>query len=471
MASNIKKNFSYNIIYQFFTLAMPLITAPYISRILGPEGIGTYSFYYSIASYFIYFELLGINNYGVRNIAKCNSIEERKQKFWDIYHVQFAISLIIIAAYLGATLFIFQNNKAIAVVLIPYVVSGMLDINWYFFGTEQFSITTFRNCIIKTITIILIFAFVKDENDLLLYTFIMAFGYFLSQIIMWYNLLRQVPIRKWTKGTFKYHLQGLLVLFIPVIAISLYKIMDKIMLGVMSDMVQVGLYENAEKIAGVPSTITVALGTAMLPRMTNLVSNKDASKFEKYFELSILFSAGISLAMSAGLILVSDVFVPIYFGAKFVGATTILKVLSSTLIFSSFASVIRTQYLIPKEKDKIYITSVFVGAVVNIILNAIFIPRFGGVGAAIGTLCAEAAVAIYQAYSIRKNVRIIKYVVESSVFILPTFLMFFVTNYYNKLITTSPSLHLVILVVGGVVTYALFILPIIFGIERYKKRV
>lgn len=450
--SNIKANFSYNLVYQLFTIIMPLITAPYISRVLGVDGVGTYSYYYSVAAYFVYFELLGVNNYGVRCIAKCKDEFERSQVFINIYAVQFICSLIVCFVYINY-IFFFSNNKLISLVLLLYVLSGALDINWFFFGTEQFKITTKRNCLIKLGTIAFIFILVKTRNDVYIYTAIMSAGYLFSQLIMWMYAIRQLrfckPNVKELPGIFR----SLLILFIPVIAVSIYKMMDKIMLGKMTSMIEVGYYESAEKIVGVPSVITVALGTSMLPRMSSLNSKNESETFNNYFVRSIDFVSLIGIPIVFGLIAIADLFIPLYYGNEFYGSITIMKVLSLSLVFSTWASVIRTQYLIPKERDKSYVASVLTGAAVNFIVNVTMIPQLGGTGAAIGTVCAEAIVAIFQAVQIQREVRIWKYLALSTKYFFPGLLMYIVVRKFIALDILPAIINVIVAVLIACVTY------------------
>ena len=466
-----KKNLLYNIIYQIFVLVMPLITAPYISRIFGPDGVGQYSFNYSIATYFVYFCLLGINNYGVRVIAKCKTNEEKGQTFSDVYLVQLTISIGVLFVYLLYIIFLSKENYIFAICFIPYVISGMLDINWFFFGTEKFLVTTLRNCIVKILTVIAIFAFVKTKEQLFLYCLIMSFAYLLTQIIMWFSLLKTIKIKKPNCTYFSKHFKGMLVLFIPVIAVSLYRIMDKVMLGIFSTKTELGFYECAEQIIGVPATLATALGTTMLPRMTNLLTNDDQKSFDVLFEKSIFLMEFLCFPMAFGIIAVSSVFMPLYYGELFSPSAKTLNILCFSFIFSSLASIVRTQFLVPQSKDKIYIISVISGAVINIILNLVFIPIFGANGAAIGTVGANLVVALYQytaTYKIYKNVICIK---NGLIFIPCAFAMLVIICCFNSAITINESLLLLLFdILIGVISYCVISFPVCLILEKKNER-
>lgn len=459
MKNSGKKNFIYNLIYQLFVLITPLITAPYISRVFGPDGVGVYSFNYSIATYFVYFCLLGINNYGVREIAKCQTDDERNATFSSVYFTQFIVSFVVLAAY-SIYLFSFNiDNKIIAICFIPYVLSGMIDINWFFFGTEKFSVTTIRNCIVKTLMIVCVFIFVKSSSDLWVYCLIISFAALLTQLIMWISFFRVGRIKKPNIKLFAKHLKGMSVLFVPVLAVSLYRIMDKIMLGFFTTKDYVGYYENAEQIIGVPGTITTALGTAMLPRMTNMLATNKENHFNGLFRNSVFFVEFICFPMAFGILAVSDTFIPLYYGQEFEHSSIILKILCISFVFSSLASVLRTQYLIPKNKDKIYIGSVISGAVVNLVANLILIPHFNAIGAAIGTVIANIVVALYQFVFVFKEYKNVKCYSKGIPFIFFGFAMYLLIIGISRFLHLNNFLLLIVQVFIGIASYSLLSIP------------
>ena len=402
--NNIKINFIYNIIYQILLLILPLITSPYISRVIGAEGLGIYSYTYSIAYYFVLFAMLGINNYGNREIAKSRENKEQlSRKFCAIYTIQLITSIISIIAYIIYILCIENEYKLYAILQLIYILSNCFDVNWLFFGLEKFKITVTRNIIIKILSVCSIFVFVKDRNDLVLYTLIITLSALISQLALWPFVKKEVKFLKIRFSDLKKHIKPILILFIPVIAVSLYKVMDKIMLGNMTNVKNVGLYENAEKIINIPLGLITALGTVMLPRMSNLVSNGNQEQIKRYIDKSIEFIAFISVPISLGIMAVSKEFAPLFFGQEFTKSGEIIQYLAITVIFISWANVIRTQYLIPNEKDKAFIVSVVSGAIINIIINLLLIKRYETIGAAIGTLIAEFTVMIIQLFAVRKE--------------------------------------------------------------------
>ena len=465
----VKKNFVYNLIYQVLILVIPLITAPYLARTVKADGVGIYSYTYSIVYYFMLLTMLGVNNYGNRTIAKVREDKEKRSKeFLGIYALQLIIGIIMLVLYLGYVIIFNSAYKNIAIIQSLFIISAMFDINWFFFGMEEFKKTITRNTFIKIGNVILIFALVKSPDDLWKYTLIMSGMMCLSQFILWGFLRKKIKFVKIGLKDVIKHIKPNLVLFIPVIAVSLYKMMDKIMLGKIANVTEVGFYENAEKIIGIPMTLITALGTVMLPRISNIIEKGEINKVNDYISKSISFVMFMSLAMCAGLISVGYNFAPIYFGVEFQKTGILIMLLSVTLPFLSFANVIRTQYLIPAEKDKIYIVSVSLGAVSNLIMNILLIPKLESVGACIGTVTAEFIVMFYQAFAVRKKIQISKYIKNIIPFVLKAGVMLAVTYVFN-FIKMNDFIRFFIQICVGCLVYGLLNLKYILSIVDIKK--
>ncbi len=402
--NKLKVNIAYNIIYQILLIISPLLTAPYLSRVLGADGIGLYSYSYSIANYFILFGMLGIVNYGNRNIA-LNSGNKKKQEsiFAEIYTLQLFTTFLAFDIYV---VFVLLNDTIFKEMLIIHsinVFSAIFDVNWLFFGLEKFKLTVVRNIVVKILTIMSIFILVKDDNDLIIYTGIMACGTLISQLWLWIRIRKEIKFKIPNFDHFWKNFKSSLVLFLPILAYSIYKIMDKIMLGNMSDMVQVGYYENSEKFINIPLGFINAIGTVMMPRISVLKSTQDNRSIKIYNELSFKYFSIMIVACVSGLFSVSKVLVPVFYGEEFAYCSLLIAALSFTLIFITWANIIRTQYLIPQRRDAPYIVSTMVGAVVNFTINYLLIPRLASMGAVIGTIAAEASVFFVQAIWIRKE--------------------------------------------------------------------
>ncbi len=450
--NSIKRNLTYNITYQLLILILPLVTAPYVARVLGADGIGTYAYTYSIANYFVLFAMLGLNNYGNRSIAKIHEDkEELSNTFWNIYALQFISAALAIVIYI-LYLFCFLNDYGVvALYQLVYVGSALFDINWFFFGIEQFKLTVMRNTAIKLLSVGLIFIFVKSAKDLWLYTLICTGGIMISNLALWPFLKQFVYFKKPEIKIIKTHIIPNFILFIPIIALSLYKIMDKIMLGRMSGIIQVGFYDNSEKIINIPMGIIMALGTVMLPKMSNLAANKNIEQSRKYLEYSLQFIAFLAPALTFGIAGIAPEFALIFYGEKFAACGGIITSLSPIILFISLGNVVRTEYLIPNNKDKIFVISIIIGAIVNLIMNILIIPKFGAVGAAVATICAEASVAIVQALSVRKSIPIRMYLNKVTLYIVIGAVMYLFIRIIARALGISITTIAVEIIVGGMI--------------------
>lgn len=454
--NSIKKNFLYNAFYNVLTLIIPLVTTPYISRIMGAERIGIYSYAYSIATYFGLFILLGLNNYGNRTIASVRDDKNQLSKtFCSIYAMQLIMSLIVIVIYVTYVLFL-ASDQLMAWIQLIYLISVALDINWFFFGMEQFKLTVTRNTIIKILNLIFIFILVKSKSDLYIYGLIMVCGPLLSQFILWMFIKKYVMFKKVSLSDIGQHIKPNLILFIPVIAISLYTIMDRVMLGMMSSMTEVGYYENSNKLTQIPVMAISSLGTVMLPRISNMISNGKKEESIRYIQKSLIVSVLLSTSMAFGLCAVSNEFVPIFYGSGFDKCKDVISILVLSSIFISWANVIRTQYLIPNKKDKIYIVSVFLGAIVNVGINFVLIPKLMSIGAAIGTICAEFIVCAYQTYKVRNELDIKLYIKQSAPLLLVSIVMCFIVLCVPSIKNTF--ITLAVKVLTGIIAYVFLLI-------------
>ena len=447
---NIKKNFIYNSLYQLLIIMIPLITTPYLSRVLGAKNTGVYSYSYAIATYFVLFIMLGLNNYGNRTIASIRYDNKILSKeFWSVYALQLICGLIATFVYVCYTI-LFSNNIMTWILLI-YVISGIIDINWFFFGMEQFKITVTRNTVIKIISTLLIFLLVKDSGDVYIYALISVMGTIIGQCVLWVYLARFVHMEKIGIGDIVKHIKPNLILFIPVIAISLYKYMDKIMLGALSSMSEVGYYDYSERVIQVPMALINSLGTVMLPKMSNVISKGERERADRYMLDSVIFVIAIVSIVCFGLMGVSDIFVPIFLGNNYYICIILFNILLPSCLFLGVANVIRTQYLIPMKRDKEYIISVFLGSIVNFVINYSLISGKGSVGAAIGTLFAEMTVCVYQVYSVKEEVKIFKMIKMASPFLVAGIVMYVVLIHIT--FSTKSIVSLFIKIVIGAILY------------------
>ena len=463
------KNFLLNVVYQCLTYIFPLITVSYVSHVLGVENIGIYSYTYSIVYIFMLFGMMGINNYGNRSVAK---IRDDKNKlsivFSTIYGLQLILFFVTLVGYIVYICFFCKNYILIATIQIIQLISIAFDVNWFFFGIEKFKLTITRNLIIKLISLVLIFVFIKDANDLWKYTLVMAISTLASQLYLVLNLRRFVDVQRPKIKNCMAHLKGALVLFIPVLAYSVYRVMDKTMMGFLSTMTELGCYENAERLINIPIAIINALGTVMLPRMAYLIHNDSENYKKKIFE-SMRLAMILATIMAFGLVLISDDICLLLFGEEFIKSGSIVKMLAITIILSGWANVIRTQYLIPNELDRIYVVSTIGGALVNLVLNSLLIGRYGSYGACIGTIAAELFVMGYQTYRIRRDLRIKLYfkelILSSFKSIIAVVVAWLIGGIVDNIVLRI-VVEIVIAIVAFFILYYDFVVHEFFGLKR-----
>lgn len=461
--SSIRKKLAYNIFYQILAIVLPLITAPYVSRVLGAEGVGIYSYTYSIANYFMLFTMLGIPNHGNRSIAATKKTKKDLGKcFINNYVIQLCAGVVVAFAYIVYICLFSGTNKIYSGIQILLVISSILDINWFFWGIEKFKLTVIRNAVCKILSVVCIFWLVRDTSDLNIYILIMSFSIFISQILLWKFIINEIEFCLPEWKTVSFNLKPALILFLPVLAYSLYRIMDKIMIGNFSTMAEVGYYENAEKILNVPIGIITALGSVMLPRISNLLSEGKKREQHKYIRLSFVFVSIVEGAICFGISSVAVLFSIFYYGEEFLVTGKILQVMIFTALISGWANVIRTQYLIPMKEDRVYVISMLAAAVVNFVLNIAFIPLYGAQGAMMGTVSAEVIIFIIQAVAVRKSFEWRIIIKENIPFIMIGLAMFIIVRLENRVMVGSDDLKLAIQIITGGFVYFVLVLILSF---------
>ena len=403
--AGIKKNFLYNVSYQLLNILLPLVTTPYLSRVLGPELVGVYSYTYSITYYFVLFATCGMSTYGVRAIARTmDDRRERSRVFWSAYIAQLLLGLLVFAVYVGYAAVIHEGGIAISVIWGMYVFSALVDVSWLLFGCNDFKVPTIRSASVRLIQFFAVFIFVQGKDGLPAYIFINSVGFLANQLLIWPFIRKHVDFCRPTWREVQVHFIPNIRLFLPVIAVSLYTTLDKIMLGAMSNMTQAGYFEYAEKISRLPLTAITALGTVMLPKMSELIASNQKARVHQLIEKSAWVMLAVAFAFSFGIMAVGDVFVPVYLGEKFIDAIPLMVIMSVIIPIISVTNIIGKQFMLPSLMDSQYTISLLLGAVVNIVVNLTLIPRFAALGASIGTVAAESTVLVAQAVLVRGQI-------------------------------------------------------------------
>ncbi len=401
------KNYIYNVSYQVLTILAPLVTAPYISRVLGPENVGTYSYTASIVTYFITLAILGTEGYARREIAyRQSNKSEYSTMFAEMFIFRVATTIFSFVVFMGVIWT--KENRILYLIQAINIIAVAFDVTWFFQGMEEFGKIVFRNFLLRIANIVAIFVFVRSADDLNTYIFLLAFLPLLGHVSMWLYIPKYISKIEWRWNNVVKHLKGVIKLFIPTIAVAIYSALDKTMIGLFSvDSLQNGYYEQADKIVKLLLTIVNALSVVMAPRIAGTIAQKDELKMREYMEKSYRYIGFLALPMCFGLSLLAERFVPWFFGREYNGAVPVLQILSLLVPIVGFSSMTGVQYLIAVKKESVFTIALFGGAFVNFVCNLIFIPRYYAEGAAIATIMGEGMILLVEMiYVIRMEKKI-----------------------------------------------------------------
>ena len=449
--SNLKRNLGYQTIYQILSTALPLVTSPYLSRVLGASNLGVFSFTQSIVGYFLLLSALGTVNYGTRTIASCKHDKEQLSiNFFEIFFLQCFTSIISLILYGLYIFFVCKENLIVAICQGILLLGSLFDINWLFFGIEKFKVIVARNMIIRISTVVLILILVKSPNDLWIYTLLMSAGTLFSNALLFYFIPQEIyfaAVRNVSIKSIKRHVRPNLVLFLPLLAMSVFHITDKTMLGALSTYEQTGFYYNADKVINIPNGIITGIGTVMLPRATTMIENGNIRESNDLFNCTVEMMIAVSTAMAFGIAAISREFTPFFFGYGYDSCIILIIVLAPVLIIKAMSQTSRMQYLIPHRKERIFIQSVFIGAIVNMLINACLIPWIGALGAVIGTLMAELVTCLWQYCSMKKYINFDNILFKMNIYLSFGLVMFFIVRLIaNLIILILQSSFIIILI-------------------------
>lgn len=410
---SLKKNFLWNSSFQLVRILTPLVTTPYLARVLGSEGLGAYSYTYAIANYACLFVLLGINQYGNREIAKVRQNRaELSRTFSSIFAMQALWGIAVTALYVGYALGLSGSNRPYSLIWLLWVVAEIFDVSWFFFGLEEFKVMTIRNLLVRLFVIVSIFIFVRTADDVWVYCLLQAAAYLISSAVLIPMLKERID---WTPPSLHQiivHIKPNLTLFAPVIAITLYVQANKLILGWFSGMSEVAYYDNADKISIIPLSVIQSLGTVMLPRMSHVRSVGEPEQARRYFDSTIWFGSVMAFGFAFGIVAVSPEFVPIFFGSGFEKCVVLMPLLAAIIPAVAWSNALGVQWLLPAERDGQYLLSVAAGALVNLSLCVLLVPSMASIGAAFATIAAEFVVTGVQAFLLRNELPLAEYVRE-----------------------------------------------------------
>lgn len=460
MKKSIKINYIYNLSYQIMAIAIPLITTPYVSRILGAAGVGDYSYTSGIVSYFGLLAATGTTDFAQREIAVCQDDRERRSiLFWEVFLFRALSGILAFAAYTVFILNFMPQYRTLYIIQYFIVFSWLADISWYFQGAENFKITSVKNSVVKIVGMLLIFLFVKNAGDLWIYVLINSVTAFAGNLTMWRYLFREVAWPGFRNIRIFRNLKDIMGLFFPALSIQLYTVLDKTMLGSLCNTTQVGYYSQAEKIIKLAMMVIHALVSVLTPRIAALYRNHDLENIRKYYRKALDFIFLLALPMLAGCILTSEDFVPLFFGEGYQPVARLMQVESLLFVILSLGQLFG-RFLIAMNLQKEYTIAVTCAAAVNVVLNYIFIhgAGLGAMGAVIASVASECVSTGMQLY-FAKDLLEYKSIMKSFIkYIPPTVLMtcviLVIRYFFDGIVSLSLS------VVMGVVTYGTVLLAV-----------
>ena len=461
MDKKIAKNFIYSAAYQVLMAILPLITAPYVARVLRPEGNGIYSYTSSIATVFALFAALGFSAYGQREVAyRQDDIEARSTVFYEIVFFRITTTLIATVAFIVFSL-VYREYTSYLLPQVISVIAVMFDISWYYQGLENFKITVTRNFVIKALSVACIFLLVKRPEHLGRYIAIMSLSVFLSNVIYMFHIKRNIVYVPWNTLHPLKHLKGTVEFFIPLIAVQIYSHLDRIMLGYLTPTaVEGGYYEQARKITTIVVGLIISINNVMMPRISKLYAQDDREQIIGFYRRTFKLLLLMLMPICAGLVLIADNFVLWFFGTEYAGVTPLVKLSAPLVVLMCIGNFVGIQYLSPTGQQNKMTRAYVIAAISNIALNAIMIPGRGAIGAMVASVIAELISCGMQLYLLMNSeyrfsllLGVWKYIAASMVMIGSIMLL-------HKLLSLTGILSTCIDVISGALVYTAMLLSV-----------
>lgn len=408
MGKSLMKNSIYNILYKVVTALYPLFAVTYVSHILLAEKMGMVSYAQNIVSYFAVIAALGIPTYGIREIAvRSNNKNKRSQVFWELFIINFISTTISIVIYLVLIFSVnrFLENKILYEIAGLQIFFNYLNVDWFYQGMEEYKYISLRSIIVKLVSLIALPLTIHSQDDYLWYAMIYCLA------IGGNNIFNIIRIRKYICKPRKKiqvikHLKSIAILLMVSIAVEIYAMIDTTMLGIFCDDQTVGCYSNAMKLTRMVNTMAAAIGAVLFPRLSVIFNNNDKREFNELVNKGIKIMLVIAFPAAVGMIVCSHSIITIFFGNSFAESVPILKILAFMIPVVVCNTLLGGQVLVTTNQEDKYVITVIIASAVNVILNALFIPKFGATSAAIASLISEIIDIILYLYFARKYVKI-----------------------------------------------------------------
>lgn len=479
---SVKANAVLNIIYTLTSIIFPILTYPYVTRVLSTVGMGKVSFFTSVTNYAVMLGSLGIATYGIRAVAKCrDNAKTLSNVTSELLILNILITVVVATALLILSIFVekFRSEPLLLVISVITVLITPLGLNWFYSGLEQYSFITKRTVLFKVISLFLIYICIREKADYIVYYGIIAFSNIGAYIC---NLLYSKKFFRFhidKSFNYRQHIKPMLLLFASTLAINVYTNLDTIMLGFICGDKEVGLYSVACKIETVLVSTVNAVSVVLLPRLSNYLGNNETEKYNETLKKSISYIFLVTIPFAIYFILEAKDSIMLISGKDFNGSIICMQILMPIIVISGFSNVTGNQILIPQGKDSQYMKAVSIGAVVDLLLNAILMPKYHGAGASFATLIAEITQMSIQTYYSRKNIKfnyykmmIVKIIGSSflaGAFVIYVRRYFYLNSFVNLLITAIIyfSLYFILLIIMKE-RCALMVVNVILGKIRSK---
>ena len=437
---SLKKNFCMNAILTMSQFIFPLITFPYVSRILLAEGTGKVSFATSIISYFAMFAQLGIPTYGIRACAQVRNDKKKLSKTaQEIFIINIIMSILAYIVFFIAVCNVprLKDEKTLLIIVSATIFFNAIGMEWLYKALEQYTYITIRSVIFKFIALIAMFLLIHQQSDYIIYGAISIFASSASNIFNFFNVHKYISLRPVGEYNFKQHLKAVSVFFALSCAATIYVNLDTVMLGFMKTNVDVGYYNAAVKIKTILVSIVTSLGTVLLPRASYYVEHGLKEDFYRITKKAINFVFLVATPLMLYFMFFAKEGIFFLSGNTYGGAIVPMQIIMPTLFFIGLTNIMGMQILVPLGKENIVLYSEIVGAVVDLAINYILIPKYASAGAAIGTLVAEIAVWIVQYIYLRKQIKDAYKNVRYGILILALFLGSIASLWVKKVFSGS----------------------------------
>lgn len=392
-------NYIMNSILTVSSILFPLVSFPYVSRILYPEGIGRVSFAFSIITYFSMIAQLGIPTYGIRECAKLRDNKDKLSQFVnEIIIINLITCVITYVLFFTCLLFIprLKSEKKLFLIMSCAIIFNAAGLEWLYKGLEEYSYITIRSVAFKFLSFIGMFVMIRTQHDVFAYGALTIFASVGSNLCNWINARKYIAFKPVRISSLRRHFKPILIFFLLSIASTIYTNLDTVMIGFMSDDVEVGFYTTATKVKAALVSIVTSLGTVLLPRASYYVENNEKKEFEMIAIKSLGFTSLMAIPFVIYFSEFSEAFILVLSGKDYMKSIPIMVALLPTVLFIGFTNIIGMQVLVPIGMEKLVFFSVLGGALTDFTINWIVIPNQGALGAAIGTVIAEFVVLIIQ---------------------------------------------------------------------------